>query len=374
MTVPRPLRVLCIKDQITDAGGSAYFLRTLPLLDPQRVQVTMCGLRPWHPMGHHFKAAGIPTRFLGRAKWDPRSLIDVREQIRLHDPDVVHLEGRKTLLAGRLAARQLGRPAIIHFHDMLPLSGPMGMLQRRLAPWTAKALAVSAAVGDFVNREFAIPVERIEVLYNGLDIDRFQAPDGGARARIRLELDIDDARPLIGVVGRIINAVKGQDVMLRVMAGVLAQRPDAVLALVGDGPDLATCRALAADLGIEHATRFMGRRDDIPDVLAAIDVAAVPSICDEGFSFVALEALAAGRPVVAFRSGGVPEIVQHEVCGIIVAMGDEAGLTDGLVRVLDDDDLRARMAASGRKRAQDFALAPHVARLTDIYKAMAATR
>ncbi len=122
--------------------------------------------------------------------------------------------------------------------------------------------------------------------------------------------------------------------MLRVMAALLARRPDAVLALVGDGPDLETCRALAADLGIEHATRFMGRRDDMPDVLAAIDVAAVPSVCDEGFSFVALEALAAGRPVVAFRSGGVPEMVQDEVSGIIVAMGDEAGLTDALARLV----------------------------------------
>ncbi len=120
------------------------------------------------------------------------------------------MEGRKTLLAGRLAARQLGRPAIVHFHDMLPLSGPMGTLQRRLAPWTAKALAVSAAVGEFVNREFAIPAERIEVLHNGLDIDRFQTPDGDARARIRLELGVDDARPVIGLVGRIITRSRGR--------------------------------------------------------------------------------------------------------------------------------------------------------------------
>lgn len=68
MSPSRPLRVLCIKDQITEAGGSAYFLRTLPLLDPQRVQVTICGLRPWHPMGEPFEAAGIATQFLGRGK------------------------------------------------------------------------------------------------------------------------------------------------------------------------------------------------------------------------------------------------------------------------------------------------------------------
>jgi glycosyltransferase involved in cell wall biosynthesis len=375
MTAPaRPLRVLCIKDRIAETGGTAYFLHTLPLLDPQRVQPTMCGLRPWHPIGRRFEAAGIPTQFLERSKWDPRGLTDVRRLMRMHDPDVVHLEGRKTLLAGRVAARQLGLPSIAHFHDMLPVSRPMRALQRRLAPWTVKALAVSEAVRGFVIREFAIPPERIEVLYNGLDIQRFQTVDADARTRVRAELGIDDARPVIGLVGRIITAVKGQDVMLRAMRGILARRPDAVLALVGDGPDLAACRALAADLGVAHATRFTGHRDDVPDILAAIDVAAVPSMCDEGLGFVALEALAAGRPVVAFDSGGIPEIVEHEVSGIIVAMGDEAGLADGSARLLEDHELRRRMAAAGRKRAADFTLDRHVTKLTAIYETLAATR
>lgn len=369
----RPLRVLCIKDQITDAGGSVYFLRTLPLLDPRRVQVVgMYGLRPWHPMGDRFEAAGIPARFLARAKWDPRALADLRRLIQVHDPDLLHLEGRKTLLAGRAAARQLGRPAIIHFHDMLPLSGPMRPLQRWLAPWTAQALVVSEAVGSFAKREFAIPAERVLVLHNGLDIERFRTPSADARGRIRKELEIGGAQPVIGLVGRMITTVKGQDVMLRAMRAVLARRPDAMLVLVGDGPDLEPCRALAADLGITPATRFTGRRDDMPDVLAAIDVAAVPSVCDEGFSFAALEALAAGRPVVAYRSGGVPEIVQDGACGIIVAMGDEAGLAGGLVRVLEDPELHGRLATQGRKRAQDFTMGPHVSKLTAIYEAVAA--
>jgi len=97
----------------------------------------------------------------------------------------------------------------------------------------------------------------------------------------------------------------------------------------------------------------------------------VPSMCDEGFSFVALEALAAGRPVLAFRSGGIPEIVQHDVSGIIVAKGDEAGLAYGAARLLEDDDLRRGMAANARKRAHDFTLDRHVAKLTAVYEAVA---
>jgi glycosyltransferase involved in cell wall biosynthesis len=374
MTMARPVRVLCIKDQISDSGGSAYFLRTLPLLDPQRVQVTMCALRPRHWVGDRFDAAGIPTRFLGRSKWDPRALIDVRRQIRLYEPDVVHIEGRKTLLVGRLAARQLGVPSIVHFHEMLPLSQPMGALQRRLARCTTKALAVSEAVRAFAIRKFAIPPERIDVLYNGLDLTPYRAVDNSTRARIRRELGIDDAQPVIGMVGRMIVANKGQDVMLRAMSAVLARRPDAVLALVGDGPDLETCRALAAELGVAHASRFLEHRDDVPDVLAAIDVAAMPSMRGEGLPFVVLEAMAAGRPVVGFRIAGVPEMIRHDEDGILVDRGDVAGLADGLTRLIEDGDLYRRMADSSRARAQDFAMGHHVSKLTTIYEDVAARR
>jgi glycosyltransferase involved in cell wall biosynthesis len=284
----------------------------------------------------------------------------------------MHLEGRKTLLAGRLAARQFGLPAIVHFHEMLPLSRPMGTLQRRLGPWTAKALAVSEAVRDFAIRKFAIPPEHIDVLYNGLDLDPYQVADGAARARVRRELGIGDATPVIGMVGRVIVANKGQDVMLRAMRAILARRPDAVLAVVGDGPDLEICRALAAEFGIEDAVRFMGHRDDVPDVMAAIDVAAVPSMRGEGLPFVILEAMAAGRPVVGFRIAGVPEMIRHDDSGFVADMGDEAGLADGLARLLEDDDLYRRMSASSLERSEDFAMGPHVSKLTEIYEDVAA--
>jgi glycosyltransferase involved in cell wall biosynthesis len=373
MTAARPLRVLCIKDRIAETGGSAYFLRTLPLLDPQRVQVTMLGLRPWDPMVQRFEAAGIRTQVLARSKWDPRSLMDVRQQIQIHDPDVMHLEGRKTLLVGRLAARQLGRATIVHFHEMLPLLRPMGTLQRQLASCTTQALAVSGAVRDFAIREFAIPPERIDVLYNGLDLHPYQTLGDEARARIRRELGIDDARPIIAMIGRVIMANKGQDLMLRAMGAILERRPDAILAVVGDGPDLEACRTLALDLGVEHACRFMGHRHDVPDVLAAINVAAVPSMLGEGLPFVVLEAMAAGRPVVGFRIAGVPEMIQHDLSGFVVDRGDVAGLAHGVARLLEDGDLYRRMAARSRKRAQDFAMGPHVERLTTIYEDVAAT-
>ncbi|MGH6945570.1 MAG: glycosyltransferase family 4 protein, partial [Geminicoccaceae bacterium] len=113
---------------------------------------------------------------------------------------------------------------------------------------------------------------------------------------------------------------------------------------------------------------------DIPDLLAAVDVAAVPSMCEEGLPFVALEAAAASRPVVAFRSGGLPEIVLHEETGIIVPKGDADGLAQAIARVLADPELARRLGANGRRHAARFTLSRHVERLMAVYDAILAGR
>jgi glycosyltransferase involved in cell wall biosynthesis len=360
-----------IKDSIADTGGTRYFLQTVPQLDPARVRATVAALRARHAIAAEFQVAGIPAIFLGRAKWDPRSLLDLLRLIRAEQPDVLHLEGKKTLLLGRIAARLTQRPVIAHFHSMVPMTPGLGMAQRRLTPRTATGLAVSKAVRNWAMREFAFAPERIEVLYNGLDIDRFVTA-AEVRARVRQQLQLGDQAPVVGLIGRIKTADKGQDLMIRAMPGLLKMCPDAALLVVGDGPDRPACERLAAQLGLETAVRFAGHRNDIPEVLAAVDQVVVPSTWDEGFGYVALEALAAGRPVVAFRSGGLPEIVEDGVTGILVPKGDVPGLAGALARLASDPDLARALAEAGRRSARRFTVPAHVERLMEVYDAVAA--
>jgi glycosyltransferase involved in cell wall biosynthesis len=207
------------------------------------------------------------------------------------------------------------------------------------------------------------------VLYSGHDSDHFASPPPAARARIRAEFALADDIPVIGLVGRLDVAQKGQDVMIGALSTIRARRRDAVLLLVGDGPDRALCEALVRRLGLHEAVRFAGHRHDMADILAAVDVAVVPSVCDEGLPLVAIEASAAGRPVVAFESGGLPEVVEHERTGIIVPKGSTEGLVEAIARVLDDPDLARRLGEDGRRYASRFSLPAHVNELTDLYEA-----
>jgi glycosyltransferase involved in cell wall biosynthesis len=365
-----PIRVLFVKDRLHDTGGTLYYLEMLPRLDPARVAPLLCAFAPRHPIASRFEATGITPTFFGRTKWDPRCLSDLVRFARLCKADLLHLEGVTSFPFGRLGAHALGLPAVLHFHCMLSMPRARAFLNRRLLSSRWTGIAVSEAVRRWSIREFDIPPERIAVLYNGHDVDRFASPSPAARDRIRNEFALARHVPVVGLVGRLDVAQKGQDVMIRAMSMLRARCRDAVLLLVGDGPDRTRCEALVHHLGVDEAVRFAGHRHDIADILAAVDVAVVPSTCEEAFGFVALEAAAAGRPVVAFESGGVPEVVLHDQTGIVVPKGDTAGLSEAVARLLNDPELAKRLGGKGQRYAARFSLPAHVGEMMDFYEAV----
>jgi len=367
----RPLEVLFLTDHLGHASGrvhgvTTYFLETLPAFDPARVRPALAILQSWHPATPRFEALGIRPAFFGRGKWDPRALADLFRHLRRQRPDVLHISGEKSLLLGRFVAHRLGLPVIAHFHDSLPGVPPVRALQRRLAPWTARALAVSEPIRAFAIRDFAIPAHRALVLHNGLRLERFRQPAAEARPRLRAELGIEPEAPAVGVIGRV-HPDKGQRALIRALPALLERCPGATVVVVGDGPDRAPCAALAAELGVKERVRFAGQRDDVPDVLAALDVVAVPSLWEEPFPFTALEAMAAGRPVVAFRIGGLPESVVHEETGLLVPPADEAALAAALAELVARPALARRLGEGASRRAAAFTIERHVRRLEDLY-------
>lgn len=374
MSGARPLTVMFVKDHLAFTGGTSYLLRTLPHLDPAQVRPVVCGLREAHPIGEAFGGIGVPPIFLGRPKWDWRAACDLLRQVEAHDVDLLHLEGAKTFIIGRLVARAKGIPALLHFHNMLPMPAGIGSLQRRLSSSVAAALAVSRAVQQWAVREFRLAEEQVEVLYNSFEPAGFANSNREAGQRVRAELALADQAPVIGLVGRIDVAVKGQDLMIRAFEQIRARHPGAILLMVGDGPDRASCEALAAELGLGDAVVFTGHRSDVPSILSAVDVVALPSVVDEGYPYAALEASAAGRPVVGFDSGGLAEVIEHEVSGLVVEKGDAPALVRAVGRLLDDPALAGRFGDQGRKRAAGFSADRHVERLHAIYQQIATSR
>jgi glycosyltransferase involved in cell wall biosynthesis len=361
-----PINVLFVMDRLHETGGTRYYLQLLPRLDRARITPLLCAFAPRHPIASRFEAVGIEPTFFGRARWDPRCVVDLLRFARSREADLLHVEGWTSFPFGRVGIRLARRPQILRFNCMLPIPPAKAIWNRLLMSGRWPAVAVSEAVRTWAMREFAIAPDRIATLHTAIDVERFGAPLPGARERIRREFALGERAPVLGLVGRIDVAQKGQDLMIRALPALRARRPDAVLLVVGDGPDRARCEALARQLDLGDAVRFCGHRSDVAEILAAADVAVVPSVCEEAFGFVALEASATGLPVVAFASGGLPEVVVHERTGIIVPNGDVAGLSDAIARLLEDPALSRRLGDAGRRHASGFGLAWHVSAFMDL--------
>jgi len=368
---PAPVRVLFVNDHLGFDGGAIHGIarwleHVLPRFDTRTIEPHLCILRGWHPHAKVLERQGIRTIFLGRAKWDPRVLADLVRLVRGNDIHVLHLMGLKAILLGRAASRLARCKAVIHIRDMVPLSMGMRLAQRMVGSWTSRAIAISPPVVEFALSQFSLPRDKVFLLPHGLDVRHFAAAGPDARARVRSELALPLHAQVVGIVGRV-KRVKGHEVLLRAMRRVRQMLPEAYLLVVGTGPDLESTEALARRLDLSDRVRFAGHRDDIPDVLAAVDVVAMPSVWEEAFGLASLEAIAAGRPVVAFDTGGLRLTVLDGKTGLVVPKGDEVGLASALSAILTDSALAERLGAGARLHAQKFAVDRYVRTLTDMY-------
>jgi glycosyltransferase involved in cell wall biosynthesis len=371
--------VLFVNDHIGAAGGTihggtVYLLNTLTAFDPVRVRAALAILRSYHPAAERFAARGVEVRFCGRSKWDPRALIDIVGLVREWKADIVHLNGQKAHLIGRIAALWTGTPMIIHLH--FHYRPRPRWVNRLLARQTALALAPSDFLREHAVTAFGMSPERTRTVRNGLDTDRFANPDPHARARIRGECNLTPEQPVIALCGRLSTRPdKGQLTAIRAMSGILRERPDAVLLLVGEGPARGDCERLISGLELRHAVQLMGHRSDIPDVLSAADVVMVPSACNETFSFAALEAMCARRPVVASRDGALVEALADGERGLLVERHDVQGFARAVLELLTEKRLSARLTEAAYAHASRLTLHRHTEQLMALYaEVMAATQ
>lgn len=268
-------------------------------------------------------------------------------------PDVVHTHQAAALLYAGRAARQAGVPAVVHTehnNHLRKRQGRFGALRTKLLGRVAarsadRIFCVSRDVYDAVTGHGVYPAARTSVVYNGIDLSPYAAPDD--RVALRASLGIPAGAPLAGTVGRI-NEVKRQDLLIRAFAALRPAQPDAHLLLVGDGPQMGELRNLTADLGLEGVVHFAGYQSRPAPFLKAMDAFAVTSRI-EGLPLSILEAWAAGAPVVASRVGGIPEVVEDGRTGLLFDFGDQPALVNHLSRLLADRPFAAGLADAARR-------------------------
>ena len=279
--------------------------------------------------------------------------------IRRERPDILHTHTAKAGTVGRVAAQLAGRhkpPIVVHtFHGHV-LRGYFGPLRsslfRLLEHWLARRttalIAVSPQVRDDLVALRVAPAERFAVIRLGIELDERVAGPQDGRLESRRYLGIPPDRFAVGWIGRM-TAVKRTDDVLVAFKQLRDGGVDACLCMVGDGPDRVQLERRAHELGVVKDTLFLGYQEEVAPFYAAFDALVLPS-SNEGTPVSAIEALAAGRPVVATRVGGVPDVVQEGEDGFLVEPGATDELADRLARLAHDPELRERMGRAGRER------------------------
>lgn len=310
------------------------------------------------------EAAGIEVLSLERsssrsvAPWRHLYRLMARERI-----DILHAHMPRASVPGAILARLARVPVVISHEHGSALEGKLGrrLLDRNVV---ARLSNLMLAVSDWDRRNLieleGIPADRVGVLPNGIISPPQEGPD------LRPELGIPAQARLVGAVGRLYPE-KAYDDLIRAIALLKDRFPLLLGVVVGDGPLEKQLRGLIDELGLDDHVRLLGRREDVPDVIRALDVAVLPSR-REGSPLAVIEYMAAARPIVATNVGGVPELVHDGVHALLVPTGDPPSLAAGIERLLTDHGLAARLGTAARERQRnEYELDVIVERLQALY-------
>ena len=364
-------RVLTVVDSLRRGGAERLIVTTHAFLDRKRFEPAVIALHPPYDLAGELRALGVRVWTLDTS--GPRDLLRAvartRRAIRSFRPAVIHTHLFTSNVAGRLASG--GVPVVTTLHNPDYSYEDNGSLRFRVRKWldgrtgrrrNRAFVAVSDAVrADYVEHMGFAP---IYVIPNYIDVGAFGARAAAVdRKRERRMLGLSDTDLIVLHVGRF-HRQKAQDVLLNAFHEAQTEEPRLRLIFAGDGPELARARVLADELNLEDRVIFAGDVADPVPLYAAADMFAFPSRW-EAFGIALLEAMAAGLPVVATRTGGIPEVMGTDAA--LIEPDQVTPLAVALVELARDPELRRKRGAAARERARAFDARPGVARLASVY-------
>lgn len=296
------------------------------------------------------EAAGVETHFLNaRRYWQfPRVVRTLAGLLRQPGADLLQTFLFHANLAGRLAAREAGVPAVVSGIRVAERASRWHLwLDRWTHPYVDRYACVSKAAADFTASRGRIPAEKLVVIPNGIDAAQYPAAHPANPA----DLGVSPGRRIVVFVGRL-HEQKGAEWLIETAPGWLGRLPDCDLVLVGEGPLRPALELLALRLGIAGRVHFTGFRTDVPAILRASGLLVLPSRW-EGMPNALLEAMASGLPVVATRAEGVVELLGPAAGEQTVAFGESQGFAERVVALMSDPDRAMRLGAANRARAEE---------------------
>ena len=312
--------------------------------------------------------AGVPVWCLGTfpSLRHPAALARLFRVIRGYAPHIVHTHLQAPNLYGRLAALAAGVPVVVASeHNVYTAKARRHVIvERWLARHTSALVAVSEQVRRFLASQLGLDPRTIDVVENGIAVE---APDAGRVAALRERIGLPATRRAVVTVASL-TPKKGQAHLLHAVPLLRARGVDCAIVLAGDGPERARLEALAASLDVADRVLFLGVQPHVADILALGDVFVLPSLV-EGLPLAMLEAMAAGKAVVATAVGGVPDVIVDGVNGRLVEPRSAPAIADAVQALTADAALRERLGSNARATvAERFTERRHLDALAALYR------
>jgi len=374
-----PLRVLHVLNRLATGGTENVVLRLIDGLNEEIFEHRLAAVRGMDPAfgGLEFPAGEL----LLDGKEDSGFeflILRLARVMRAYRPHIVHSRNWGTIEA--IPAARLARvPVVIHSEHGYDLDMLTGLPRRRRIFRRASyamadaVFAVTRELRDFHARQAWISPERIRVIYNGVDTQRFH-PRPEERVSLRRRFGLPEQRFIVGTVGRTV-AIKDHPTLLRAVESMVLKGIDAHALLVGSGPELERNQMLAKDsAALAGRVTFVGSCDEVPDILNTMDVFALTSI-SEGMSNTLLEAMATALPVIATNVGGNPEVIVDGDSGWLFEPRDSEALGSRLMALASNENQRRQLSLAARQRiVERFSLPSMLNDYSNLYLELAARR
>ncbi len=261
--------------------------------------------------------------------------------VRREDINIIHAQTRVTQVLGAALSRLSKVAMITTCHGFFRSR----WFRKTFPCWGEAVVAISKPVARHLIMDFAIPPEKIHLIFNGIDLNRFVMANDQQRRSVRQKWNIGDT-PLIGIIARL-SDVKGINILIKAMPFILKEVPLANLMIIGQGPQEDILKKMTRDLSLTAHVYFKNTINQTHEILCAFDVFAMPSLM-EGLGLSVMEAQACGIPVVASRVGGLVDLIEDGKNGYLVASNDVAALADRIIDVLRDHQQAQLMAQQAR--------------------------
>jgi glycosyltransferase involved in cell wall biosynthesis len=319
-------------------------------------------------LGESLRAQGFRVDLVGmKGRWT--TIQRLRGMLQRERPDILHCHNFTAHLYGAIAARLVGgiRVLMTKHGALVPARSLVGLVNRWLAG-TTQVVAVSMEAVQ-VMKPWERPAKPILYIANGISLRPYENPISRDAARTRLGWPRDVF--MVGIVARV-TAIKGHVRLVESFSRILPRIPGAMLVIVGDGAARASVEQRIDQLGLESSVYFLGERQDVPLILAALNVFCLPSET-EGMPITLLEAMAASRPVVVSTVGAIPKVVDDGVSGILISPFDSDALDTALLKLAGDPQLAASMGQAGQRRVErDFSSTTALRNYETLYEQMMA--